>query len=150
MKNNELLRRDFFRILGITSTGIAIPTLFSSCKSPVQKAGDNKSFRTILEKIYNTPLIDTHEHLFDEKIRTAGGNYIEGKCNDWTMIMNHYLDSDMLAAGMSKEDYASFFKYGPSPQEKWKILEPWWLYIRNTGYGKAVELTIRELYGIKE
>jgi predicted TIM-barrel fold metal-dependent hydrolase len=150
MKRNELLRRDFFRILGISSTGVAVPGLLSSFKLPDYKAGESRSYRTIIEKVYHTRLIDTHEHLYDEKVRTAGGTYIEGKCNDWTMIMNHYLDSDMLSAGMSGTDYARFFEYGPTPLEKWKILEPWWLYIKNTGYGKAVELTISELYGIHE
>jgi len=150
MTRTELLRRDFFRILGISGTGIAVPALLSSFKQEKRDIKGSKSFQTILEKTYSTPLIDTHEHLYDEITRTAGGKYIEGKCNDWTLIMNHYLDSDMLSAGMSKEDYARFFEYGPSPLEKWKILEPWWLFIRNTGYGKAVEITIRELYGIPE
>jgi predicted TIM-barrel fold metal-dependent hydrolase len=150
MTRTDLLRRDFFRILGISGTGIAIPTLFSSFKQDPQYTNESRAFRTILEKIYSTPLIDTHEHLYDEVTRTTGGNYIEGKCNDWTIILNHYLDSDMLSAGMSKEDYTRFFEFGPSPLEKWKILEPWWLYVRNTGYGKAVEITLRDLYGISE
>jgi len=150
MTRTELLRRDFFRILGISGTGIAIPTLFSSFKRDQLDINGSKAFQTIHEKTFSTPLIDTHEHLYDEIVRTTGGKYIEGKCNDWTIIMNHYLDSDMLSAGMSKEDYIRFFEYGPSPQEKWKILEPCWLFIRNTGYGKAVEITIRELYGISE
>jgi len=150
MTRTKFIRRDFFQLLGITGTGMAIPTLFSSFKEDGQPANQSKSFRTLLEKISDTPLIDTHEHLWDEVTRAAGGKYIDGKCNDWTLIMNHYLDSDMLSAGMSKADYTRFFEYGPAPEEKWKILEPWWLYIKNTGYGKAVEITIRELYGIPE
>jgi uncharacterized protein len=150
MNRRDLLRRDFFRILGLSGTGIAIPTLFSSFKRDQRDTGGSKAFQSIREKIFNTPLIDTHEHLYDEINRTAGGQHIEGKCNDWTIILNHYLDSDMLSAGMSKEDYARFFEYGPSPVDKWKLLEPWWFFVRNTGYGKAVEITIRELYGIPE
>ncbi len=150
MTKTTFIRRDFFQILGLTGSGIAIPALFSSFKSDRQFTNENNAFRTILEKIYNTPLIDTHEHLYDEITRTTGGNHIDGRCNDWTLIMNHYLDSDMISAGMSKADYTRFFEYGPSPLEKWKILEPWWIYIRNTGYGKAVEITFRELYGIQE
>ncbi len=109
MTRTKFIRRDFFQILGITGTGIAIPTLFSSFKNDRQLMNESKTFRTILEKIYSTPLIDTHEHLYDEITRTTGGKYIDGKCNDWTLILNHYLDSDMISAGMSKARLYPFF-----------------------------------------
>ena len=102
-------------------------------------------------KKYTVPLLSTRMSTCMMKLQGQPAETIL-KANATTghIIMNHYLDSDMLSAGMSKEDYTRFFEYGPSPQEKWKILEPWWLFIRNTGYGKAVEITIRELYGIPE
>ncbi len=106
----EIVRRDFFRILGISGTGIAVPTMFSSFKEDKQFINESKAFQTIIEKIKSTPLIDTHEHLYDEITRTTGGKYIDGKCNDWTLIMNHYLDSDMLSAGMSKARLYPFFR----------------------------------------
>lgn len=83
MTRTKFIRRDFFQLLGITGTGMAIPTLFSSFKEDGQPVSQSKSFRTLLEKISDTSLIDTHEHLWDEVTRTAGGKYIDGKCNDW-------------------------------------------------------------------
>ncbi len=40
-------------------------------------------------KIFETPFIDTHEHLIDESVRLS---FIEPiiPCDDWTIILNHY------------------------------------------------------------
>jgi len=103
--------------------------------------------------VFKTVLIDTHEHLPDEKDR-LGNRLIIGdkgdKSNDWTFLFSHYLDSDMLSAGMSANDYKRFFSPGIDPLEKWKILEPIWQRIKHTGFAQAVRITIKELYGIDE
>lgn len=151
MKKQGQQRRDFFRLMGIGGVSLAFPTAIAS--------GQNRSFKQegsplaiLMKKVYQTPFIDTHEHLFEEKERTFGGDFVGGKCNDWTMIMNHYLDSDMRSAGMSEKDYSRFFSLDQKeildPRDKWKLLAPYWPYIKNTGYGQAVSITIRELYGI--
>ncbi len=101
------------------------------------------------EKVMATPLIDTHEHLPEERSRLSG-NCPLVRSDDWSFILSHYLDSDLLSAGMSPHDYDRFFLPGVEPQDKWKILAPWWPTVQNTGYGRAVEISLRELYQVPE
>src|SRR5206468_1337565 len=37
-----------------------------------------------------------------------------------------------------------------SSAEKWRLLEPWWKYTRLTGYGEALRIAIRDIYGFEE
>lgn len=146
-------RRDFFKLMGIGGVSLAINPFD---KSPHEKTfmPSIKSRKGLLKKVYETPFIDTHEHLFKESERTNGDDFVSFKCNDWTMIMNHYLDSDMRSAGMTEDEYSKFFSLNSKdimdPKDKWKLLEPYWPYIKNTGYGQAVVISIRELYGIND
>ena len=96
--------------------------------------------KTIFAKVFSTPLIDTHEHLIEERDRFKG---IHGriKSDDWSFLMNHYLNSDMLTSGMPRNEYDKFFSPNVSPVDKWNILAPYWPAVRNTGYGMAVEIS---------
>ncbi len=149
MNSHNFKRRDFFKFLGMGSAGFAL----SGLNAPMAKAGQkhkNSAEEDIWDKVFNTSIADTHEHLMDEKDRLSGGAVIRDKCNDWTMIFSHYLDSDMRSAGMTEQDYNNFFSPGIDPVDKWKILKPWWPYIRQTGYAWAVRIAMKELYDIDE
>ena len=104
--------------------------------------------RTIFRRVWETPFIDTHEHLPDEAdcLRGPGGTTHE----PWTVLFQHYLNSDLRTAGMGREEYNRFFGDAGSPREKWQALEPYWPAVKNTGYGLAVRIAIRELYGIEK
>ena len=106
--------------------------------------------KQIAEKVRRTPFIDTHEHLIEEKSRLAGTSNPRVKCDDWAFVLSHYYDSDLLSAGMPEKDYTRFFSPGMDPVEKWKLLEPWWSATKNTGYGQAVAIALRELYGVED
>jgi predicted TIM-barrel fold metal-dependent hydrolase len=56
----------------------------------------------------------------------------------------------MLTAGMPKEKQEAFFSPKVDPLDKWRLLEPYWPAIKNTGYAQAVRITIKELYGVDE
>jgi len=92
--------------------------------------------------------MDTHEHLPDEQdcLKGPGGKPQE----DWTVILRHYLDSDLISAGMSQEQYEQFFRKPLPPQEKWRLLTPYWSAVKHTGYGQAVRIALRELYGVED
>lgn len=102
---------------------------------------------TIFRRVWETSLVDTHEHLPDEEdcLRGSGDTTQE----PWTVLFQHYLNSDLLAAGMPRPEYDRFFTAPLSPRQKWEILAPYWLAVKNTGYGLAVRIAMRELYGIK-
>ena len=99
----------------------------------------------IFSKVWSTPLIDTHEHLCEEQDRLSHGGL---KADDWSVLLSHYLDSDLLTAGMPIDSYNRFFAKGPSPHEKWDLLAPFWPAVKNTGYGRAVRIAVRYLYGV--
>ena len=107
--------------------------------------------KKVFEKVFQTPFIDTHEHLPDESER-LNGNYCRyrNKGDDWSIIFAHYIDSDMRSVGMPQSDFNKFFSPKVDPLRKWTLLEPFWPFIKNTGYGQAVRIAIKELYGADE
>ena len=105
--------------------------------------------RRVFSKVWSTPLIDTHEHLCDEQDRLPPGSANMG-ADDWTVVLSGYLSSDLLTAGMPGDVHKKFYSKGLSPVEKWKLLEPFWLAVKNTGYGQAVRISLRQLYGVED
>jgi len=103
----------------------------------------------IVRRVAETPLVDSHEHLLEEdnRLKRVGD---KSKLDDWSYIMDHYLDSDLLTAGMPRKDHERFFAPGADPMEKWRLVEPWWPAVRQTGYGQAVAIALRELYGVDD
>ncbi len=120
------------------------PALNSDSARPVSQTHEQ-----ILAKVLRTPFIDTHEHLLEEQERIKGkSGHI--RCDDFSFIFSHYLTDDMVSAGMPKESSDKFFSSGVDPVEKWRLLEPYWPAVKNTGYGQAVRIAMRELYGVDE
>jgi predicted TIM-barrel fold metal-dependent hydrolase len=104
----------------------------------------------VVKKVFETPLIDTHEHLIEEKERLAGTAHPRVEADDWSLLLSHYLNSDLLVAGMPKEAYDRFFARQTDPADKWRLLEPYWPAVKNTGYGQAVRIAMRQIYDVDE
>lgn len=102
----------------------------------------------VLEQINNTLFIDTHEHLLEESQRLGGPS--SGAplftCDDWAYLFAHYALDDLKVAGMSQQDAELFVSQKLSPAEKWRLFSPYWPAIRNTGYGKAVSISVQKLF----
>ena len=111
--------------------------------------GNSHLLPSIADKVNHTLFIDTHEHLLEESQRLAG--LASGAplftCDDWAYLFVHYAMDDLNVAGMSYEDAEKFSSPALSPQEKWTLFAPYWPYIRQTGYGKAVLISIQRLFG---
>jgi predicted TIM-barrel fold metal-dependent hydrolase len=103
---------------------------------------------TIADKINSTLFIDTHEHLLEESQRLAGpaAGAPLFTCDDWAYLFVHYAMDDLIIAGMSQADTVKFSSSELSPKAKWDLFAPYWPYIRNTGYGKAVLISIQRLF----
>ncbi len=110
-------------------------------------AGPASAHEEIAERVRATPLVDTHEHLPDEEERLRGDVIC---CDDWSLLLSHYLDSDLAVAGLPPATRDVLFSRGPDPLEKWRMLAPFWPAVKNTGYGRAVRIALRELYGIAD
>ena len=105
--------------------------------------------RQIFARVWATPLVDTHEHLLEEKDRIEPNSRLRA-ADDWSLVLAHYLNSDLLAAGMPPADHTAFYAPGLAPLEKWKLLAPYWPAVRHTGYGQAVAIALKELYGVDQ
>lgn len=106
--------------------------------------------QVIADRVFETPLIDTHEHLLEEKERLQGTAHPRVKCDDWALLFSHYLDSDLLSAGMPRQELDRFLSPKMEPAAKWRLLAPYWPAVKHTGYGQAVRLTLAELYGVPD
>ena len=125
-----LSRREVLQVLGATGAGIAL-----GCRP----GGE------IERVVQGTAFVDTHEHLPDEIDRLQGGLF---PCDDWSLLLHDYLASDLVAAGMPTAEKKAFFSKDVDPLDKWEILEPFWPAVMNAGYGQAVRISMRELYGV--
>ncbi|MCC6729600.1 MAG: amidohydrolase family protein [Chthonomonadales bacterium] len=104
----------------------------------------------IRDAVQQTPFVDTHEHLVEEERRTRWEPSPLVPSSDWALLLSHYIDSDLLVAGMPPEHRARLLADGPSPREKWDLVAPWWPSVRGTGYGLCVRAAVRRLYGIDD
>jgi len=99
------------------------------------------------EIISETHFQDTHEHLPPESRRLEEkktGNL------DFSYLFSHYLDSDLLSAGMPQNDYERFFGNEVDSAEKWKLLSPFYQHTRGTGYGQCLRKSLKILWDIND
>jgi uncharacterized protein len=119
-----------------------------STYSPRLPSGSSNALRVITDRVFQTPLIDTHEHLIEEKERLQGTANPRVPCDDWALLFSHYLNSDLITAGMPQADMDQFLSPKVDPEAKWKLLAPFWPAVKHTGYAQAVRLSIAALYGV--
>jgi len=122
----------------------------ASEETPCGVTTNGRMNRAIVERVFATPLIDTHEHLIEEKERLSGTTNGRVKADDWSLLLSHYLDSDLAVAGMPGDLYDRFFSDKTDPMDKWKLLEPYWPAVKNTGYGLAVRIAMQRLYDVDD
>jgi uncharacterized protein len=151
----NLSRRTAFK--GLAATGVALaaldPSAVDAAVSPPQPRRSTSSSevrKLIAERVYQTVLIDTHEHLIEEKERLQGVPNSRVPCDDWALLFSHYLNSDLLTAGMRPADMDQFLSAKVEPSAKWRLLAPFWPAVKNTGYAQAVRIAIEELYGVAD
>ncbi len=88
-------------------------------------------------------IVDTHEHLGPEKMRT------EREMSLFTHL--HYALSDMWADGLGRQMADSVFNAsGASLADKWNTIAPYWNNTRNTAYNKVLTEAFSDLYGIDD
>lgn len=97
--------------------------------------------------ISETHFQDTHEHLPPEIRRIEDkklGNL------DFSYLFSHYLESDLLSAGMPQNDHDLFFGSKIDSSEKWNLVSPFYQYTRGTGYGKCLRKSLKILWDIDD
>ena len=147
---SSVSRRQTLMGLGAVGASAILGAESGYGKGKADVSGSSDVREVIFEKVFSTPFVDTHEHLIEEKERLQGVSHPRVRSDDWTMLFSHYIDSDMRVAGMPGGAMDRFFSPKVDPVDKWKVLESYWLAVKNTGYGQAVRLAIRELYDVDE
>ncbi len=112
-----------------------------------------KPYRDILHLVESTPFVDTHEHLWEEQHRVDALK--KGKDGglwptDVSMLLGHYVDSDLIVAGLPPKDMEKIKGWDLSPKEKWALVEPYYKRSRNTGYLRCLRESVRRLYGERD
>ncbi len=104
----------------------------------------NPTYQKLKKHVDRIRIIDTHEHLPQEKDR------IGRKVDALSELFLHYTSSDLVSAGMKEADITTIRDTSRPLDERWGILEPWWERIRNTGYARAIEIAARDLYEVQD
>ena len=85
----------------------------------------------------------THEHILPESERTR-------QRVDFFTLAGHYAIDDLSSSGLPAADRALLEKPDVPTAKKWSVFEPYWRYVRRTGYGEALRIAIRDIYGTED
>ncbi|MBR6571874.1 MAG: amidohydrolase family protein [Clostridia bacterium] len=101
----------------------------------------NSWYEPIFEYVQSLQIIDSHEHL-------AAWEHKRDKDTDILKeYLVHYFSSDLVTAGMSYAEVQALRDPTKPLMERWKAAEPYWKLARNTAYGRALDTTVKALYG---
>jgi hypothetical protein len=99
-------------------------------------------FKELREYLDGIRMIDTHEHLDTEE------EFIREPA-DFGRLFLHYANCDLISAGCPPQAIQQLQNDRElSPSEKWHLIAPYWDYMRGTGYGRCLEIAIRDLYDL--
>lgn len=99
------------------------------------------TYTELLEHVQSLTIMDTHEHLPFEADRPKDADVL----SEW---LTHYFSCDLVSAGLSDADLATVRDSRKGLLVRWKLVEPCWHAAESTGYGRALALAARDLYGI--
>lgn len=98
--------------------------------------------RSIKKAVDEVQIIDTHEHLIQDGERVAKGVDI------FEVLLSHYASSDLVSSGMSAEDLEKVRDKSIPLEKRFVIFKPFWDRIQNTGYARAINIAVKDLYGL--
>ena len=116
----------------------------------------SKTEQKLLDAMAQMKIIDCHEHLPPEKVRTDSQQ-------DVFTLFSHYTRHDLLSAGLDADiwgsedkkvrvttEYESLFDYDIPIEKRWKKFKPYWERIRYGSYARAARLTAKSVYGFDD
>ncbi|HNQ70859.1 hypothetical protein [Mesotoga prima] len=101
-----------------------------------------EEYEEILDNIRQIPVIDTHEHLVQSE------DLLQGRDDVLQKFLIHYMSSDLISSGLDSEVLAITRDSERDLVHRWKLIEDYWEFCRHTGYGRALDDSVREIYGI--
>ncbi len=131
---------------GVAAQGESAPQ--TPLKAPAMTPELRNDIRTLVDK---TPIVDTHEHLWEESLRLKTKNGPgQPPPPDFGIFFCHYSDSDLQVAGMSGADCHKLTSRDIDVRDKWKLVAPYYERCRNAGYQLCIRESVRALYGIDD
>ena len=97
----------------------------------------------LLAVLESVEAIDTHEHIIPEAERTS-------QPMDFFTLASHYAINDLVAAGLPATEQELIKNQQAPLSRRWRSFEPFWKVARFTGYGQALRIAIRDIYGVNE
>lgn len=88
-------------------------------------------------------LYNSHEHLIPEKTRLE-------QAVDFFGLAGHYAVNDVISAGLAGDALATVRDEQAPAERRWAAFEPYWNAARFTGYGQALAIAIKDIYGVDE
>jgi predicted TIM-barrel fold metal-dependent hydrolase len=96
------------------------------------------------ETLQQVRMVDTHEHQLSEQAWQTQTSILEA-------LFQNYVLSDLMAAGASPAAIRRLVDWrDPDIAGRFAGVAPFWELVRHTGYGEAVALTAKLIYGIEE
>ena len=95
----------------------------------------------LTDDIASLVILDTHEHLPVEARRPPDTDVLA----EW---LTHYFSCDLRSAGLSEQGLTEARNSRKPLAKRWKLVEPYWHAAESTGYGRALTLAARDIYGI--
>jgi len=94
----------------------------------------------LIAALEEMPVIDAHEHLSPEHVRTSA------KVDVFTLF-SHYTRGDLAVAGMPGPAYEATQNPELPLEHRWRIFAPYWEHIRWTSYARAALIAAKRFYG---
>ena len=102
------------------------------------------SRQAIIEAVEAQPMVDTHEHLVAESYQNSQ------RIDLFSSWLAHYASSDLVSAGMPYSTLEEIRNSSRPMEQRWAQFAPYWGHTRTTGYGRALLIAARDLYGIED
>lgn len=102
-----------------------------------------KTEEKLLDVMENIEIIDTHEHLPPESVRTGS------KVDAFTLFA-HYTRTDFITARMEPEEYDKMINSDEPLDERWEIFKPFLQFIRYGSYARPAFVALKEFYGFDQ
>ena len=101
----------------------------------------SNTYEKLFEYVQTLAVIDSHEHLPTWEYKREKNTDILRE------YLTHYFKDDLMSAGMTYAEVQAIRDISKPLMERWKAVEPYWRLCRNTGYGRALDITVKALYG---
>lgn len=102
-----------------------------------------KTEERLIEAMENMQIVDAHEHLPPEHVRTSS------KVDVMTLFC-HYTRTDIITSGMNPQDYETVIDPEKPLDERWKMFKPYFEHIRYASYTRPALIAVKEFYGFDD